>query len=122
MKSNTETSAALILDIVDSVRKTRDENCAKLEAKGDSLFHEEWIQSMRAITVKEDIEDVLQVIGWSQNTGRSIESLEDFKAYSLWEAYYDLHKDAYGVKARHTNWFDHDAKGWQEAIDSLPSN
>jgi hypothetical protein len=118
---NNNTKAALILDIVDSIRKTRQKNCDKWGAEGNSILNEEQIGSMLSITVKEDVEDVTEILEWSEHTGRMIQSVDDYEAYSLWEVYYDLHKDVYGVKARHTKWFDHDAKGWQEALDSLSS-
>jgi len=121
MKNNTEKSAALILDIVDSIRTIRNNNCDKWDAEHNEIIHSDWTDSFRAITVKEDVKTVSEIIEWSENSGRTIESLEDFEAYNLWEVYFDMHKDVYGVKARHTHWHDHDAEGWQDAINSLSS-
>lgn len=121
MKNNTEKSAALIFDIVDSIRTARKKNCDKWRAEHNEIIHSDWTDAFMAITVKEDVKEVTEIIEWSKNSGRTIESLEDFEAYTRWEAYFDLHKDVHGVKARHTHWFDHDAKGWQDALDSLSS-
>ena len=68
------------------------------------------------ISLEEDVEDTLRILDFETD----IESVEDFEAYSLWEAYYELHKDAYGVKARWTRWTDHDADGWRSKIASIP--
>ena len=119
MQNNTEQSAALILDIVDSIRTTRKNNCDKWRAERNEIIHSDWTDALMEITVEEDVKEVTEIIEWSKNSGRMIESLEDFKAYTLWEAYFDLHKDVHGVKARHTHWFDHDSNGWRKAIDSL---
>ena len=114
-----QTISPIVLEIVADMRNTRNKNCDMWESEGNDIVHEDWIHAMRSITVEEDIKDVIEVISWSSNTGRMIQSLDDYKAYTLWEVYYDLHKDVHGVKARHTNWFDHDAKGWDEAIRDL---
>lgn len=117
-----QTISPIVLDIVNSIRKTREENCDRYDAENHEYVNTDWTHAMRAITVEEDIKDVIEVIEWSEHTGRKIQSVDDHKAYVLWEVYYDLHKDAYGVKARHTKWFDHDAKGWQDSINALPTS
>lgn len=68
------------------------------------------------ILLEEDVEDTLRILEFETD----INSIEDFEAYSLWEAYYELHKDAYGVKARWFRWYDYDAEGWRKKIASLP--
>ena len=68
------------------------------------------------ISLEEDVEDTLRILYFEKD----IESVEDFEAYSLWEAYYELHKDAYGVKAQWSRWSDHDADGWRKKIASIP--
>jgi hypothetical protein len=117
-----QTISPIVLDIVNDVRKIRLLNCDAYDSQNHEHVHRDWTDAMRAITVEEDIKDVTEIIEWSKNTGRTIQSPEDYHAYVLWETYYDLHKDAYGVKAHHTKWFDHDAKGWQDSINALPSS
>ena len=68
------------------------------------------------ISFKEDLNDTYSIL----KNETLITSLEDFKAYSLWEAYFELYKDHFGVKARWHRWYDYDADGWRDKIASLP--
>jgi hypothetical protein len=98
---NNNKNRALALEITAYLRSERKKNL------GDSYVD---------IPVEEDVEDTLQVL----DAEIGLNSVADFEAYSLWEAYYELHKDAYGVKARWSRWYDHDADGWRKKIASIP--
>jgi len=96
-----EKNHALAREITAHLRSERKKNL------GDSYVE---------MPLEDDVKDTLDVL----EAEIGLNSVADFEAYSLWEAYYELHKDAYGVKARWTRWYDHSADGWRAKIASIP--
>ena len=60
-------------------------------------------------------EDVLFILAYEKN----IKSVEDFRAFSLWEAFEDLYKELNGISPNWLRWYDHSFEEWQGIFEDL---
>lgn len=93
-------------EIQDHVAKRAAEHEAKRAKNPDSLWF---------VPVK--YTDPEALAEWCDHYG--LGTVEQYEQASEWEAYYDIYKDANGIRPRWTKWTDHSSDEWVEINQSL---